>query len=152
MDEQAEVAHLKLCQQHDALLTAWFPFDLDLAISHTLRLWLERNLQWYWRMRPAVYLQQQPMDEIEAQRWMAKNCQTVAAGCPICHDVHPDALLARISCATKETLLGAYPYWRVGSDVMRVQGMVKGRAGYLASLHVMGTEVKREDSPEPWWN
>jgi hypothetical protein len=143
---------LQICSKHGDLINSWFPYDADLAAAHAVRLWLERGVQWYWRAQdlrgapPTITMQE------DARAWLVENCYKVAHGCPICHDISPSYLLSRASRATKETILAAAPNWRVDNVVVHVPGLHKGQAAYLARLTVMGTEVKRENALEQWWN
>jgi hypothetical protein len=148
--KQLEALHI--CERHSALINSWYPFDAKLASAHIIRLWLERGVQWYWRMQDLRGAEPTADMEYDARAWLAENCRKVAAGCPVCHDTHPTVLLARASRATAETLLGAFPNWRVDSTVVIVPGVSMGRAAHLAHLRVVGTEVKRESAPEQWWN
>lgn len=147
----SKLDRLTMCQRHSDILRAWFgeADDVDVAASHAIRLWLERNLRWYWLMND-LRGTPNPFDERAAEEWLTENCQNIAAGCPVCHDLSPTFLLARAGRATQETLLGAFPYWRVSSCVIPVPGLDKGQTAYIARLTAV--EVKQQDAPEQWWN
>jgi hypothetical protein len=145
------IDHLHLCPMHGAIVTAWFPFDRDLALSHVVRLWLDRNMSLYWRLINAGAMDA-GLDENAAQDWLAENCYKVAKGCPICHDLHPAGLLSSASQATYATLAATHPYWRISVHVLRIERLQKGAAGYLARLTPVEIKQKRAEAVEPFWN
>ncbi len=145
-----KVDQLQLCPAHGAMVTAWFPFDRDLALSHVVRLWVDRNMGLYWRLINTGAMEA-GLDENAAQDWLAENCYKVANGCPVCHDLQPGSLLSKASQATYATLSVTHPYWRISTYVLRVERMHKG-AAYLARLAPVEIERKCADAVEPWWN
>lgn len=145
---------LTICAQHADRLRFWFAEDVDVAASQVIRLWIERNLRWYWLMND-LSAAPDPFDENAAMDWLAGNCAKVADGCPVCHDVNPNGLLARAAEAARRTLIESYPYWTVGSNVKRIFGANPGATIYLSTTAAEPMSLDagaRKHAPESWWN
>jgi hypothetical protein len=137
---------LRLCSTHAAHMGYWFTERQELALGHMWRLWIDRGLPCYRRIlrRDEVY------DEGRAMEWLHRNCWTVSAGCPICHDPQPSLLLTRIHRAVEESLLSLAPRWRIGQGMALRFAYADGRAAYIAPLTAL--EERKADDTEAWWN